>query len=169
MGRHAVRVGGLAVAPQLDDGEVVLPVGLGHRLEAQIAIVLAAVLGELLGDRGAVLALRRNDVDMGDDRNRRPAALGGDGSDREREMHALVEGGVLHRFDLVAELGGGGRLGVGVHGGLVLPRFEQHELIELADALQGLGAQISGLLARGVAEPAHQRRRHVVAVGITSR
>ena len=55
---HAVCVGGLAVAPQFNNGEMVLPIDLGHRLEPQIAIILAPILRQLLGDRGSVLSLR---------------------------------------------------------------------------------------------------------------
>src|SRR5690349_22113917 len=95
------------------------------RLEAQIAVVLAAVVGELLGDRGAVLSLRRDDVDMGDHGNRRAAGLRLQRPDRKREMHALVDGRILDGLDLVAELGGRGRLGVGLGRDLILPRFEQ--------------------------------------------
>ena len=57
MGRHAVRFGGLAIAPEFDDGEMVLAVGLDHRLKTQVALILAAIIGELFGERRPVLPL----------------------------------------------------------------------------------------------------------------
>src|SRR5690349_6986412 len=60
------------------------------RLEAQIAVVLAAVVGELPGDRGAVLPLRRDDVDMGDHGNRRAAGLRDRKSTRLNSSHVEI-------------------------------------------------------------------------------
>src|SRR5262249_60008874 len=71
--RHAVCLGGLTVAPKFDEREVVLPVGLRCGLKAKVAVILATVLGQLLDNRSAVLALRRDHVDVGYDFQRLPA------------------------------------------------------------------------------------------------
>jgi hypothetical protein len=55
---------------------VVGPVGLAPDVELQIAGVPAAAIGELLKRVGAVVLLRRNDIDMGDGDNGVLAGLG---------------------------------------------------------------------------------------------
>src|SRR4029077_1556666 len=64
-----VVVVGCAVGPGLDYGEVVGPVGLLEYVEAQIAGLLAAVLGELLDRRDTVVLLWRDDVDVSNSGN----------------------------------------------------------------------------------------------------
>jgi len=57
------------VGPSLHHGEVVGPIGLTPDVELQIAGVPAAAVGELLERVGAVVLLRRNDIDVSDGEN----------------------------------------------------------------------------------------------------
>ncbi len=93
---------------------MVLPVGLRHRLETQIAVILATVIGKLLHERRPVLALRRDDVDMRDPDDGGAAEAGRQRADRQREMDTLVVRRVLDRLEPVVELGRVRRLGVRV-------------------------------------------------------
>src|SRR5260221_118254 len=65
MGRHGVRVEGLARAPYLEDGEVVGAVGLLHDLEANVAPRGAVRITERLQRADRVVLLRRDHVDVG--------------------------------------------------------------------------------------------------------
>src|SRR5262245_47167491 len=129
MRRHAVCFCSLAITPELDDREMVLAVGLHHGLKTQIAVVLTAILGELFGERRAVLPLRRNDIDMGHGRDGRLAGLGRKRGNRQGKMGALIKGSILDGFDLVAKLRGRLRLAMSVGTHLILPCLEQHELV----------------------------------------
>src|SRR2546428_8000106 len=62
--RHRVRLDRLRVLPDLDHREVVLPVGLLHDLEAQVAVALATLVAQTLERRDAIVLARRNDVDV---------------------------------------------------------------------------------------------------------
>src|SRR2546425_4458562 len=144
---HRVRLHRLRVLPDLDDGEMVGPVGLLHDLEAHVARVLAAVVTELLDGGEAVLLAWRNDVDVRHHVDGVAGGTGPEGADRDADVHALVDRGVADRLDLLAELRGVRRLPVRLERLLVLPDLQDHELVRLADAAHHLGPSISVLLA----------------------
>src|SRR5262249_7795055 len=89
---HAMRLRGLAVAPQFDDSEVVLPIDLSYHLKAMVAAIPPAVLRKLLDNRSAILPLRWDHVDVGHDCQRRRAARCVDRANRQREMDARISG-----------------------------------------------------------------------------
>src|SRR5262249_11014296 len=103
---HAVHIGGLAVAPQFDDRKVVLPIDLSYGLKATVTADTPAVLRKLLDNRGAILPLRRDHVDVGHNCQRRLPARRVDRSDRQRKMDPRISGCDLDCPDLLLELDG---------------------------------------------------------------
>ena len=101
--RDAVCLGGLTVAPHFNEREVILPVDLCYGLEAKVAAVASTVLGKLFDERGAVLPLWRDDVDVGDDCHGRPTLHCIDRPNRKREMDPRISGCVLDGSDLLME------------------------------------------------------------------
>src|SRR5262245_8456008 len=156
MRRHAVRFRGLAIAPEFNDREVVLAVGLDHGLKAQVAVVLASVLGKLFGESRAVLTLGRNDIDMRHGSDGRPARFGCKRCNRQWEMGALIDGRILDGFDLLAKFSCRRCLAMALGARLILPCLKEYELVWQADALQGLCTQIARLPLGGFAKLAHQ-------------
>ena len=135
-------------------------VGLGQRIEAQVARCLAAGRDQLRHQRVAARAgllhlplagwklLRRDDVDMGEHIDRALARLrllrriAGDQTD----MGALVERAIEHRLQRLAEGERMRGLGVGVARVLIGPCLQDDEMVLAADPLQRLVAEIAGVL-----------------------
>ena len=101
--RDAVCLGGLTVAPHFNEREVILPIDLCYGLEAKVAAIPSTVLGKLFDERGAVLPLWRDDVDVGDDCHCRPALHCIDRPNGKREMDPRISGCVLDGSDLLME------------------------------------------------------------------
>ena len=126
MARHVVRVGGLAVAPSSMTVKWFCRL-VGPPPRTQVAFVLAAVIGELLGDCRPVLPLRRMTSTWVTPQ--RPLLRTWPEGATETGNAPARQWGLFHRLDLVPELG---RRGAPCHGyrrSLVLPRLEEHELV----------------------------------------
>src|SRR5207245_3229098 len=139
---HAVRVEGLARAPDLEHGEVVRAVGLLHDLEARVAGRGAACLPQNLERDDGVVFLRRDHVDMGHAVDR----AGGNfhRTDGERVVEAVVGGRVAQRVELFAKLFPARGRHMGVPGGLVFPSSGDHKLSRPDAAPHHPRAEVSG-------------------------
>src|SRR6266568_982733 len=146
---HAVRVEGLARAPDLEHREVIRTVGLLHDLEAHVAGRGAVCLAQDLERDDGVVFLRRDHVDVGHAVDCAGRVL--HGADRERIVEAVVGRCVAHGVELVAEFLGARCGHMGVPGALVLPGGGDHELARPDDATHYHGAQVSGRCAARVA------------------
>ena len=131
-------------------------VGLLHDLEAQVAGAGAAGLAQRLDGGEAVLLARRNDVDVRHHHHGVAGGAGAERAERDTEVHALVERRIADGLDPLAHLRGARRLAVRLEGFLVLPRFQDHELVRLAETARQLAAQVTLLAARRVATAAQR-------------
>src|SRR5437773_3399129 len=159
---HAVRVEGLARAPDLEHREVIRTVGLLHDLEAQVAGRGAVCLAQDLERDDGVVFLRRDHVDVGHAVDCAGRVL--HGADRERIVEAVVERCVAHGVELVAELFRARGRHVRVPRRLVLPRRDHDELARAARTLHHDRAKVAG---RGTACAAVglEERRGLVSRG----
>src|SRR2546425_5711081 len=169
--RHRVRLDRLGVLPDLDHGEMILPVDLLDDLEAQIALAAAALIAQALERGDAVVLARGDDVDVGRDVDTTADGRRVDRADGQPGVHPLIGRRVADGRDLLARVDRVGALAVRLERRLVLPDLEDRELMRLVDALNDLAAEIAAFLGGGVAvAPEYSRRlrlrrRHDLDVG----
>src|SRR5215472_1135776 len=151
MGCGGAGIKGFAVAPRLDQREVVgVPVPLQH-VVSQIAVVLAAGFGLRLDQRGSLVFSGREDIDMSDyvQRPGRNLTLWC-GGDLEAAMLPHPKP-VDHRgLQLLPERRCGCSLAVRLGRLLVAPDFDDREPARPRDLLEHLEGETAVLLAAGL-------------------
>src|SRR5215472_13949505 len=127
VGSHDAGIEGLAVAPALEQGEMVRAAILLQHVEPQIAAILAAGIGQYLDELDGLVLPGREDVDMGEDIERLRPGPSGRGRDGEAGECSYPGPADQHRLHLVAVSGLQRRGGMRLVGLLVAPGFENRE------------------------------------------
>src|SRR5882672_11358839 len=144
---HHMRCESLLVLPYFYDRAMVLPTALLQHLKAHVAVIVAAGLGQLLQQNEGFILARRHCVGVGHDIRGSFGTCGQHGTHLEPFVETLIEWAEAQRLQLFAPLCRVRSHAMCVKGLLVLPRFQEHEMVRSTVLLQYLKPHIAFLLA----------------------
>ena len=156
--RHRARLESIAVAPPLDQSEMVRVAGPSQHVEAQISRTVAPGFGQRSSEIGYAVLAGGKDIDVGQNRDRQGSAGPGRPLDREAVKGSHLEWAGQDRLQLVAKRARRCARRMRRGGGLAMPSREQRQAVRPADFGERFEPGIARFFAATYGQLPGQRR-----------